>query len=87
MKDKGIIIAFLLRLRTQRLPRVLRIKTDLEAGDRLSASDSLYLLQVVKSAHQIKPLIDRQPEYQDLFAQLSTLLCEISRRALANEPP
>ena len=84
-KDDGIIVALAERFETQRLPRALALKDQVERGERLSEQDLKFLGQVLSEAGQIRTLLDRHPEWQPLVARIMSLYKEITERALANE--
>lgn len=84
-KDDGIIVALAERFETQRLPRALALKDQVERGERLSEQDLKFLGQVFSEAGQLRTLLDRHPEWQPLVARIMSLYKEITERALANE--
>lgn len=73
------------QLETQELPRLLSIKENVEAGEVLDALEIEFLDQVLKEANSIKPLLDRNPEWQPLAAKVFTLYKEITEQALENQ--
>lgn len=83
--EDGVIVALLERFRTQRLPRALDIKEKVGQGEKLSDTDIAFLKQVFEDAKQIKPLLDRHPEYEDLVAKGINLYNQITKQALDNE--
>ncbi|WP_207063367.1 hypothetical protein [Motiliproteus sp. SC1-56] len=83
--DLGVISSFIHRLQTQRLPRTLAMKVQVEQGEALSDYDLDFLDRVLTDARYIQPLIARNPEYQPLAVQLISLYLGISRKALENE--
>ena len=84
-KDDGIIVALAERFETQRLPRALALKDQVERGERLSEQDLKFLGQVFSEAGQLRTLLDRHPEWQPLVARVMSLYKEITERGLANE--
>lgn len=84
-KDLGVATALLDRMRTQRIPRALLLKEKVERGERLDNRDLAFLHEVFETAEQIKPLVDRHPEYQDVYAQATQLYKGITEKALENE--
>lgn len=84
-KDVGIIVALAERFETQRLPRALALKAQVDRGERLSEQDIKFLDQVFADARDIGALVGKHPEWQPLAAKAMTLYKEITERALANE--
>jgi hypothetical protein len=84
-ENDALAVALLERLRTQRLPRALDIKAKVDAGGTLDDFDIAFLEDVLADAEQLKPWVDREPEYQDISARVIHLYHEITARALANE--
>ncbi len=84
-QDQGVIQALLERLNNQRLPRLLAIKAQVDAGQTLADQDLAFLHEVLADADRVKPVIDRHPEYQGLVARVMHLYAEITKKALENE--
>ena len=84
-KDAGLIQVLAERMETQRLPRALSLKDKVDQGETLDEFDIHFLKEVLHDAQQIIPLVDRNPEWQDLAARLIRLYKEITDKALKNE--
>ena len=83
--DPGVIHALVERLNTQRLPRALDLKKKVDAGEKLGEYDMKFLESVFHDAETLKPLMNRNPEYQKLVANIIRLYKEIVDRAMENE--
>ncbi|MCG8425743.1 MAG: hypothetical protein MI754_00105 [Chromatiales bacterium] len=83
--DDGVIIVLLERFAKQRLPRALRLKRRVDKGEKLSEADLAFLKEVLEELGQMKPLMDKHPEYQKLAVRVLRLYREIIEQALENE--
>lgn len=83
--DEGVITAMLERFEHQRLPHLLSLKEQMDAGKTLSEDDLHQLTKVIADSHKITPLIDRNPRYHQLVVQAVALHKEIVEKALENE--
>lgn len=84
-QDTGVLAVLLERLETQRLPRALQLQAKVSAGERLDDFDLAFLQEVFADTAQVKPLIDRHPEAQEICAKMIALYHEITAKGLANE--
>ena len=84
-KDIGVLTALAQRLENTRLPMVLEMKERVERGEVLDDRDLEFLETVFSEVGEIKPLIDRNPEYQDVAGRMMQLYKEVTTKALANE--
>jgi len=69
-KEDGVIQALAERLVKFRLPRTLEIKERVDAGELLNEMDMDYLEKVFSDASEIKPLVYKHPEWQDVAARM-----------------
>lgn len=83
--DQGVIAALLQRFTEQRLPRTLRLKERVDAGEKLTESDIAFLGVIFKDANYNRQLANKHPEYQKLMAKVTNLYLQITERALKNE--
>ena len=83
--DIGLITVLLQRMETQRLPRALTLKEKVDRGERLADADLAFLEEVFADTREIKPILDRYPQYQVLAARMVNLYQEITAKALENE--
>jgi hypothetical protein len=85
-KDAALIQVLAERLEKIRLPVVLELKEKVDRGDTLNDLDIGFLEEVIGDLGQIKPWLDRHPEWQELAGRMASLYNEITAKALENEP-
>jgi hypothetical protein len=83
--DTGTIQALLERLNTERLPRALALQEKVDRGERLEEFDIRFLKRVLEEAGNVRTLVAKHPEFQELVARLIGLYSEITRKGLENE--
>lgn len=83
-EDTGVIEAILARLNEFRLPRLLDLKEKVDRGEAIDNNDLQLLERVLHDGREIHSLIDRHPEVQSLYAQMTALHSEITAKAVEN---
>lgn len=84
-KDLGVATALLNNFTSQRLPRILAIRDKVERGERIEDWDIQFLYELCEGAGQVKPMVDKLPEFQEVYAQAASLCKAIADKALENE--
>ena len=84
-QDTGLAMVLLERLEKQRLPLALEMKEKVDRGERLEDFELRHLQEMLSDANQVKALVERHPEYQDLAARVLHLYKQITEKALTNE--
>ncbi|MEI8363809.1 MAG: hypothetical protein WCG35_11415 [Betaproteobacteria bacterium] len=85
VNDKGILTVLAKRLVEQRLPRLERLKEQLDRGEVLTDYDLTFMKQVLEDAQANQALVDRHPEVQKIVGQIIHLYKEIMDKAFENE--
>ncbi len=84
-KDKGVIMVLLERFNKQRLPRALALKKKVDSGELLDDYDHKYMQDLQKDVSEIRPIIERNPEYKDLAEDITNLWNEIIEKDIENQ--
>ena len=84
-EEEGVATALIERFEHWILPVALDVKAKVDRGEKLNAFDIEFLENVLKDAAEVKPYVDKAPEYQALYARVVGLYGEITERALENE--
>jgi len=83
-KDKGVILALLDRFNTQRFPLAETLKKKVDSGELLTESDHEQLFQVEEDLNRVRSLVERNPEYKELTAEILNLWTEIINKEIGN---
>lgn len=83
--DDGLLAVIVERLEKQRLPRALAMKEKLDQGEILNDFDISFLEEVFTDARNLKPLLQKHPEYEGLASKVMGLYREITEKALENQ--
>jgi hypothetical protein len=83
-KDKGLIMVLLERFNKQRLPRALSLKKKVDSGELLDDYDHKYIKELQKDSSEVMLIIERNPEYKDLAANIINLYKEIIEKDTEN---
>ena len=84
-KDAGTIAALMIRFKETRLPRAQRLLEKVNGGEKLGDSDIQFLKRVYQDTRNYRSLVERHPEYNNLFAGFIDLDTEIITTGLENE--
>jgi hypothetical protein len=83
--DAALIQTLVTRLEKHRLPVALELKEKVDRGEVLNDLEIAFLEEVFSDIGQIKPLLDRHPEWHALAGRMSSLYSAITAKALENE--
>ncbi len=84
-KELGVAITLLERLAEETVPKAMEIKERVDRGEKLDHWDIEYLEKLHKRAEEVRPMVERHPEYQDVYGRVIHLYKEITEQALRNE--
>ncbi len=84
-KDKGIILTLLERFNTQRLPIAQVLKKKVDSGELLDESEHQQLYRVEEDLNKVRALIERNPEFKGLAAEIINLWTEIIQKEIENQ--
>lgn len=84
-EDEIVIEALYERFSKHRLPKALELEKRVNAGEKLTNSDMVFLDTVFRDAKYILRFSDKYPEYQELVTKGIEMYKEITQKALENE--
>ena len=84
-EEIGVITAILERFEKHRLPRAKRLHERVMQGEQLTEYDMAFLEDVFETANDVRPLVNKYPQYQDMTLRALALYKEILDKALENE--
>ena len=84
-RDAGAIAALMIRMQEYRLPRAQRLLEKVNRGETIADDDLDFLKRVYNDSTDLRPLVERNPEYMKLVAGMIDLYLEITAKALENE--
>ena len=83
-KDQGMIMVLLERFNKQRLPRAKVLKKKVDAGELLNDQDLALIKEVQNDSRQVRTLLARHPEYQELAAEILDMWNKIIEKDMEN---
>ena len=84
-QQNGMLVTLMQRFKTQRLPRIMQIKEQVDQGRRLGEYDRRFLEEVIQDAQRNIRYVEEIPECQLMFIQLAHLYKQIIKKAVDNE--
>ena len=83
-KDAGLIQVLAARMEKIRLPMALSLKEKVDRGETLNEFDIHFLEEVSQDTQEIRGLLDRHPEWNELAVKMLNLYKEITDKAVEN---
>ena len=83
--EERVLRALLVTFERYKLPRALSIKEKVDQGELLGDWEVAFLEEAIDEASRAKPLVDRHPDFQAVYAHAVRLYDEITVQALKNE--
>ena len=84
-EHEGISQALIEQFVHHRLPMIVQMRDEVEAGKKLSDGEIEWLGRMLERAHNFRKVAYEFPEYQHLIAQVIDTYEEITELALKNE--
>jgi hypothetical protein len=85
ISDNDGIFVVLVERGKRRLDRALKIKQRIDAGGLLTDTDIDFLEEVMTTSRENAGLIERNPEWHEIYAKSVRIYKEITEKALENE--
>ncbi len=83
-KDAGLIQVLAARMEKIRLPMAMSLKEKVDRGETLNDFDIRFLEEVSKDSQEIRGLLERHPEWNELVSKILHLYKEITDKAVEN---
>ena len=84
-REDALMTVMLRHFGSHWLPDTLDIKERVDRGEVLSDWAAEFLDEALRDISHTKPLVDRHPELQPLYARTAVMFLAITHRALENE--
>ena len=84
-RDAGTIAALMVRFREARLPRTQGLLEKVNSGHKLDDTDIAFLKRVYNDSRNLRPLIERNPDYLSMITKYIDLYSEIISKAVELE--
>ena len=83
--DSALFVVMMADFEREKVPRALQLLDKVNGGSSVDDFDIEFLEQIFFEARSLMPLLDRNPQFQDVGAQILGLCEEIMRQAFENE--
>jgi hypothetical protein len=84
-KDKGVIFVLLERFNKIRLPHAKALKKKVDSGELLNDYEKNMIKEVLKDGKKLGPLLERNPEYNELAGKALNMWNEIIEINIENQ--
>ena len=85
LDDPGVLQVVLREYEQHKLPRMMLIKKETDAGNRLSSVDLAFLRELYQEINSFQSFVETHPEYKKLYINFVNVYCSIMDAALDNE--
>ena len=83
-RDAGLIQVLAARMEKIRLPMAMSLKEKVDRGETLNDFDIRFLEEVSQDSQEIRGLLERHPEWNELASKILHLYKEITDKAVEN---